>query len=103
MDQLTKYIREQLEHKDRCTVFRPEITRVWPKLSEMVAERNAAIQAFAEERGWTAEIIDPGVVVTFRRKVARDLNQAGVGLGLRAANPVGGAGGDSYRSGGPER
>jgi CheY-like chemotaxis protein len=68
MDILANHIREQLAHKDCCTVFRPEIARVWPKLAEMIEERNAAIQAFAAEHGWEANIVDPGIVVTFRQR-----------------------------------
>lgn len=85
MDNLAKHIREQLAFKDRCTVFRPEIARVWPKLTEMVAERNAAIEAFAKEHGWDVEIVDPSVVVTFRRHSA-DLNPAAVLPAQRAVN-----------------
>ena len=80
MDALCKHIREQLEHKECCTVFRPEIARVWPKLTELIAERNAAIEAFAKERGWSVEIVDPGVVVTFRKAVSGfEPDESGVG------------------------
>ena len=99
MDNLSKHIREQLKRKDCCTVFRPEISRVWPKLTEMIAERNAAIRAFARERGWTVEIVDPGVVVTFRNAVC-DSNQADSESGALVAS---GGSGDSYRGDGSER
>jgi hypothetical protein len=70
MELLAKHIREQLAQKDCCTVFRPEVARVWPQLTEMIEKRNAAIHAFAAERGWEAKIVDPGIVVTFRKRKA---------------------------------
>jgi hypothetical protein len=102
MDALCKHIREQLEHKECCTVFRPEIARVWPKLTELIAERNAAIEAFARERGWTVEIVDPGVVVTFRNAVC-DSNRPGSDPRVLAASGDGRNGGDGYRRDGAER
>ena len=43
------------------------VARVWPQIIEMTEQRNAAIQEFARQRGWTATIVDPGVTVTFRK------------------------------------
>ena len=104
MDGLAKHIRAELEHNDHCTVFRPEISRVWPKLTELVAERNAAIQAFAKERGWTAEIVDLGVAVTFRKALCEATqNASGSGV-LAASGGRDGAGSDgTYRRDGSER
>ena len=67
MELLAEHIRKALTHIDSCTIFRPDVARVWPQIIEMTEQRNAAIQEFARQRGWTATIVDPGVTVTFRK------------------------------------
>jgi hypothetical protein len=64
---LAEQIRKALSHSDSCTIFRPDIARVWPQVIDMTQQRNAAIEDFAKQRGWTATIVDHGVVVTFRK------------------------------------
>lgn len=65
MDTLAAYVRTQLERDESCTVFAEELARVWPEYIDVVDERNRAIEEFAEARGWTAVISDPGPIVTF--------------------------------------
>ena len=67
MEILAGRIRDELSTHDRCVIGRDELARVWPQLMDLVAERNAAIHEFAKRHGWSASIIDPGVVVTFRK------------------------------------
>jgi hypothetical protein len=67
MKSLANYISERLEGRKFCIVYGNEISRIWPPDSERIRKRDAAIQAFARSRGWTATIWDPGVRVTFRK------------------------------------
>ena len=70
MEALTKHITERILTRKFCVVYDKRIDQVWPLTSPTLeaekAKRNAAIHAFAAERGWKATIRDPGIRVTFR-------------------------------------
>jgi hypothetical protein len=67
VDLLASQIRKALSLAASCTIFRPDIARVWPQIIDMAVQRDAAIQGFARQHGWVATIVDPGITVTFRR------------------------------------
>jgi hypothetical protein len=67
MESLARRIAARLAGMNFFTISEPEVSRVWPLDSSAEQERNKAIQAFAKERGWTANIHDPGIRVTFRK------------------------------------
>jgi hypothetical protein len=65
---LAKYIEDQLNIEEACTVVEAAVNGVWPlKLTEAEIERNTQIHLFATAHGWSAAISDPGVRVTFRK------------------------------------
>jgi len=66
MEKLAQYISERLAERNSCTIFQSETSRVWPLKATGVKKRNDAIYAFAEERGWSAHIFDPGIRVKFK-------------------------------------
>ena len=72
MDLLAKHIGERLSKNYRfCRIFENELERVWPVDSEdqqLRERRIKKIRAFADAHGWTANINDPGLQVTFRKK-----------------------------------
>jgi len=67
MDALAKHIAERLQTRKSCTAFEAELSRAFPVNGKEEQRRIAAIQAFAKERGWTANIQNPGLLVTFRK------------------------------------
>jgi len=67
VDLLAAHIRKALTFSDSCTIYRPDVARVWPEIIEVEERRNAAIQEFARQHGWAATIVDPGITVTFQK------------------------------------
>jgi hypothetical protein len=72
MDLLAKHIGERLSKNYRfCRIFENELERVWPVDSEdqqLRERRIKKIRAFADAHGGTANINDPGLQVTLRKK-----------------------------------
>jgi hypothetical protein len=67
MQDLIKRIRQRLETTKACTVFESDLDRIWPREKLHREKRELAIQMFAKKNGWTANVLDPGIRVTFRK------------------------------------
>jgi len=65
---LRKFISERLAKKPFCTLFKQELSRVWP-INEHEKEKRAITQ-FAKANGWSVKISDPGLRAVFRREVS---------------------------------
>jgi hypothetical protein len=67
---LAKFVRERIEKRKYCMVFKSQLEHCWPAEKVKTAARIARekkIRAFAKANGWTAEIHDPGLSVIFKK------------------------------------
>jgi hypothetical protein len=67
MDNLQEHISKRIEERGYCTIFENDLLHSFAidlKGRKKLAE---FIRAFAEERGWSVEIKDPGIRATFRK------------------------------------
>jgi hypothetical protein len=72
-NELAKFVRERLEKRKYCMVFKSQLEPCWPAEKVKSAARMARerkIRAFAKANGWTAEIHDPGLSVIFKKITA---------------------------------
>lgn len=70
MDKLQEHISKRVEERGYCTVFENDLLRSFPIDLRGRKKLAESIRAFAEERGWSVEIKDPGIRATFRKPKA---------------------------------
>ena len=74
---LAKHIAEQLEERGFCVVFEDDLNRCWPSNDMEPTTRLREIHCFAEAHGWSAAIVDTGLLGT--RAIFERLKSDGVG------------------------
>ena len=67
MKMLATRIAKELESGKLCTVYEPELTRVWPDEKT----RSAQIASFARKHGWQVFFYSHGFFVVFDRELSR--------------------------------
>jgi hypothetical protein len=63
---LAEVIKNRLGDHVTCTVFENKLSVVWPRDYEKDS-RIRAIETFAKENGWSVNISDPGIRLTFKK------------------------------------